>query len=470
MRLNRSRTTRFAAALAFAMLWNGLTAFALHADTLSLRDAMRQAVGNNPNIQAAGFEAAARVSEKHSVRGRFLPGVRTSANVLYWDDEAASQMNLSAITDILGDMAPLLPQSSQDKLANLNNNQPTIQIRDQLTYKASVTIAQPLTSLYGIYFNHRAAGRMAEAATQDVRSARLQLELEVATTYHGLLAAMGMTQTLTAALRQIDAYESRARTLLDAGRIEPNALMQVEVQRAELTRALFAAEKGVLLGKARLNMLMGRSQDTEFEPEAATETKIQSGETEEFSAWLGQALEGRPDILGARQTMDASRSRRHAAISAMLPEINAVFTYDYNGGMGSIQPETQYFGGLTLSWNPWQWGASYYQVKAAESRANGAARHVEALTDRARLEVRSRLLDVDEARRGYEVVVMARGQAAENLRIETARYEAGRATTTDLLSAQAIDVRAANDLVLARMKLSESRLALQVAAGQDLLE
>lgn len=470
MKLNQSRTARIVASLAFAILLNGMASFALHAETLTLRDAMSQAVESNPNLQAAGFETAARVEEKHSVRGRFLPNVRTSANVLYWNDDASSEMNLSAITDILGDMAPMLPPSSQDKLANLQNNQPAIQIRDQLTYKASVTIAQPLIQLYGIYFSHDAAGKLAEAAAQDQRSARLQLELEVARAYYGLIAAIGMTETLTAALRQIDAYELRARTLLDAGRIEANALIQVEVQRAEMSKALFAAQKGVLLGKARLNMLMGRSQDTEFEPETTGETEITGDEAEAFAERLDDSLQGRPDLLAARQTVDAARSWRHAAIASMLPELNAVFTYDYNGGMGAMQPENQYFVGLTLNWSLWEWGASYYQVKAVESRADGAAHRLEALTDQARLEIRSRLLDVDEARRGYKVVVMARGQAAENLRIETARYEAGRATTADLLSAQTIDVRAANDLVLAEMKLRESRLALFVSAGRDLLD
>jgi len=470
MRINRLWTARIVVSLSFTLMLSGLASFPLRAETLTLRDAMLQAVKNNPNLQAAGFETAARVDEQRSVRGRFLPGVRTSANVLYWNDDASSQINLSAITDIFSDLAPMLPASSQEKLANLQNNPPEIQIRDRLTYKASITIAQPLIQLYGMYFNYDAAGKLAEAAALDQRSARLQLEFEVARAYYGLLAAIGMTETLGVALRQIDAYESRAKVLLDAGRIEANALMQVEVQRAEMSKAIFAAQKGVLLGKARLNMLMGRPQDIEFEPEMMGEMDIAGAEGEASVEWSDEALRERPDLLAAGRTVEAAKARRHAAIASMLPELNAVFTYDYNGGMGAMQPENQYFVGLTLNWNLWDWGASYYQFRAVKSRADGAARRLEGLKEQAQLEIRSRLLDVDEAERGYGVAVLARGQAAENLRIETVRYDAGRATTADLLSAQAIDVRAANDLVLAEMKLRESRQALFVTAGRDLLD
>lgn len=467
---------RFLAALVLAIVSVGLAALPSRAETVSLREAMRRAVEGNPGLRAVSLEADARASEQRSVRGRFLPSVRAGANVLYWDDEVSSRMNLTAITDVLGEMAPLLPPSTQDSIAGLKDDPPSIHIRDRFTYKASVTIAQPLTRLYGIYFSHAAAGQAARAASHDRKAARLQLEMEVARTYFGLLAALGMQEALDVALKQVEAYRAQAGAFLDAGRIEPNAVTQVEVQAAELTRARFAADKSVALGKARLNMLMGRSQDTVFEPERMGATG-QSAATDLAGDDPGEVLGGidglvskRPDVLAAREMAGASRSRRHAAISAMLPEIGAVFTYEHNGGMGAIQPENQYFVGLTLSWNVWEWGASYYQVRASEAREQGAALRLDAQKDQAQLEMRSRALDVDEARRSHEVVVLERRQAAENLAVETARFEAGRATTNDLLRAQSLDVRAASDLVLAEMRVRESRLALRAAAGRDLLD
>ncbi len=456
---------RFLAALVLALGSVGLAAPPLRAETLSLREVMRRAVEGNPGLQAASLEVDARASEQRSVRGRFLPSVRAGATALYWDDEVSTAMNLTAITDVLGDLAPMLPPSTQDRIAGLKDDPPSIHIRDRFTYKASVTIAQPLTGLYGVYFNHAAAGQAARAASHDRKAARLQLQMEVARTWFGLLAALGMEEALKVALKQVEAYRAQAGAFLDAGRIEPNAVTQVEVQRAELTRALFAAQKGIALGKARLNVLMGRSQVTGFEPE-----RMGAPDPAASSDPVGDDPSIRPDVLAAREMVGASRSRRQAAVGAMLPEVAAVFTYEHNGGMGAIQPENQYFGGLTLSWNVWEWGASYYQVRASEAREQGAALRLDALEDQARLEIRSRELDVDEARRGHEVVVLERRQAAENLAGETARYEAGRATTADLLRAQSLDVRAANDLVLAEMKLRESRLALRVAAGRDLLE
>jgi len=450
-----------------------LSAQLAHAETLSLQEAMRLAVENNPNMQTAGYEVDARLDEQHSVRGRFLPVVRASANILYWDDAASSDMDLSAITGILGDMAPLLPASSQEKLAKLKSNSPSIQVHDQLTYKASVTVSQPLIQLYGIYFSHEAAGEMAQAASYDQKSARLQLELEIARTYYGLLAATGMKDSLKQALGQIEVYETQVKAFLDTGRVELNALMKVDVQRADLQRALFAADKAIQLAKARLNMLMGRPQETKFEAESI---RLNISEDSPdfpdatYLSFMDHAIANRPDILSIRQTTNASRSRRQAAISAMLPELNAVFNYDYNGGMGAMQPENQYFVGLTLNWNIWEWGASYYQVRASEARMSQAASRLDAQTEQTRLEVRSRKLDLDEAIHGYGVALAQREQAMENLRVETARYHAEQTTTADLLQAQTLDVRSANDLVQAEVKVLESRQSLLVASGYDLLD
>ena len=463
---------RFLAIMTLALIMNNVTSFDLHAEPLSLQDAMRHAVANNPSLQAAGYEVEARVEEQHSVRGRFLPVVRASANVLYWDDEASSEMDLSAITGILGDMAPLLPQSSQDKLANLQNNQPSIKIRDQLTYKASVTIAQPLIQLYGIYFSYDAAGKMAQSAAFDQKAVHLKLELEVAKAYYGLLAAIRMKDSLVVAIQQVDAYEIQVQAFLDAGRIERNAWMKVQVQRGDLQKALFATEKAIELAKARLNMLMGRPQDTAFEP-LAVRLEEHSGNPTLANppySYIDHALANRPDLLAIRQAAGASQARRQAAISAMLPELNAVFNFDYNGGMGSMQPETQYFAGLTLTWNVWEWGVSYYQVKAAEARLNQSSNRLETATEQVKLEIKTAKLDLEEAWRGYKVAQIQRGQSVENLRVETARYKGEQTTTADLLQAQAIDVRAANDLILAEMKVLEYRQALLVASGYDLLE
>lgn len=438
--------------------------------TMTLREVMTEAVANNVNLRALEFETKARSHDTGSARGRFLPSVRANANLTYFDDDLSTRMDLSSITDILGELATIMPESSQEKIAGLSTNQSAIQIRDQLTYKASVTVAQPLTALYAIWFNYDASAQNALAGAEEERAARLRLEMDVVSSYHGVLAAIRMTEAIEAGLRQVTALEERARVMLDSGRIEPNALMLVQVQRAELSKALFAAQKSVAIGKNRLNLMMGRDLATGFDLVFPEELVFAEDVTDELDELLEQAVMTRPDLKAARHSAKSVKARYKAAVGAFLPEVTALFSYEYSGGMGMMQKESQYFGGLGLNWNAWDWGVTYFQTRATKSRERAAHARVEGMTENVRIDVRARMLEGKEAQLAHEVMVSAREQAGENLRIETEGYEAGRTTTADLLSAQTLDVRAASDLIVASMELSKSRYFLRGALGQDLLD
>ena len=95
---------------------------------------------------------------------------------------------------------------------------------------------------------------------------RRQVELDVSKAFHGLVAASRLLGTTKAAIAQVDAVEAQVKAFLDHGLVESNALLKVEVQKADLQKKAFQAEKGVELATAMLNLSMGRPLATPIEP------------------------------------------------------------------------------------------------------------------------------------------------------------------------------------------------------------
>jgi len=115
-----------------------------------------------------------------------------------------------------------------------------------------------------------------------------------------------------------------------------------------------------------------------------------------------------------------------------------------------FQPANEEYVVVTLSCNVWDWDATQSKVHAAEHEQAVATRESAALADRVALDVRAKWLD---AKAKYDNVAVAKTQvdsAEEALRLQRVRFEAGAATTTDVLQAEA-------EAALGRQKASTTR-------------
>src|SRR5262249_2798595 len=119
------------------------------------------------------------------------------------------------------------------------------------------------------------------------------------------------------------------------------------------------------------------------------------------------------------------------------PDIRAVGAYIHTTGVQPFQPGDAEYIGLTVSWNVWDWGATQSKVNQAEAKQNIVKTEAAALADAVALDVRLKWLD---AKAGFDNLASARTQveaAEEAMRLQRVRFEAGAATATDVLDAQA---------------------------------
>jgi OMF family outer membrane factor len=118
---------------------------------------------------------------------------------------------------------------------------------------------------------------------------------------------------------------------------------------------------------------------------------------------------------------------------------------------------------LNASFNLFDWGAAKAKVTQAEANARGLGLRVKGMEDQLRLEVQQAYQALLEARERIPLAETSVKQAQENLEITKIRYEAGLATTVDVLDSQMLltqnesaSVQASFDYDLALVKLAKA--------------
>ena len=443
-------------------------------EVLDLHTCLEQAMVNHPDLEALRQQVEMKENERKSVRGHFLPVVKVEGKVLGFDDSFSLPVDLSGVTGILDTLfesfGPLISDEVKEQVAAFKEKGLAMELRDNVVYGVSATVAQPLGQLFTVYAGHSAAKAMAEAARNDQEVLRKTIQGQVVEAYLGLLTAMRLEETVKAALAQLDAYEAQVEGYVTAELVERNALLKVRVAKADYQRKAIAAANARKLASAALNLYRGKALDTPFTPVEIQRLPRLDGMDDLTPQQQGdKALALRPELVSARHQRDAAHWGKMAAIGKMLPDLNLIARYEYLHGAYGLQPEQEFFGGLVLSWDVWTWGSDYYHMRSYESLERKANAAIAAGEKKVRLELKAKALAMEKADQDTLVADAEEEQAAENLRIVELSYQAREATTTELLEAQTLVTKARNQQTIALHHRTRAALDLALAMGQDLL-
>jgi outer membrane protein TolC len=181
---------------------------------------------------------------------------------------------------------------------------------------------------------------------------------------------------------------------------------------------------------------------------------------------LDRALQQRPDVRAADLNREAAEILESAARDDTRPDLALVGLVGQGGTdeeFGSSlddaidNPETQWQAGLALSIPLQNRGAegNYSQARAATSKARNSA---ELLRLEVQRSVRTTLRDVQLALKAMEATKKTSLASQKRLEAEQAKFDAGRATTLDVLTAQE-----AYSEALSQEKLAEVSYAVALA-------
>lgn len=309
-----------------------------------------------------------------------------------------------------------------------------------------------------------AARADAAAAAGDIDAARTDLRLEIARAYWTLVTARESVTVVQASLERVEAHLRDARARFDAGFVPPNEVSSAEAQRSLQQALLIESRNAVRQATIALARLIGAPPTSVIEPVEPLGPPAASSADAESLVALARASRGDRRALATR--IDAATSRRLAAGAAARPTVVAVAGADLARPNPRIFPRAADWNdswdvSLNVSWSIFDGG----RVKADVASADALTRAL-----RQRLDEFDSVLDAEIRQRGYDVESsLARATAAADAvrsatdarRVLQDRYQAGVATSTDVLDAQVVllDAELQRTRALAAARIAEAGLA-----------
>jgi outer membrane protein TolC len=374
-------------------------------------------------------------------------------------------------------LAPLLPTATAGVSYVRNNDDATLGVSlpppapsvhvqmqplESTTWSASVRV--PLLAP-SAWFDLAAARQAARAADLSADGARRALRAALAESAH--LAAAAEEQVIAAehAVQNADALVGSAARRVEAGTAAP---LEVTRARAELVRRqsdLAQARATVDGAWLAVGVMLGRHQAVRVtvpEIEGAASPELEAAP----EALVGEALEQRPEVRAQAAQRQAAEAGIRSAWARLAPQVSASATVMRADVPFVTGKKDAWRATLDLTWPIYDGGFRYGKLRQAEAQAAGAR----AGLDAQRLAVEREVLDGQRnlrvARERLRLAHAQAGLAGDSAASVRRSFEAGVASSLDVIDANDRLFLAESGLAEARARLAQARIALALALGR----
>jgi len=331
-------------------------------------------------------------------------------------------------------------------------------------YRTRLDVQWPVYSGGRLEALERAARAEANASADDLAAARSDLVLEISRAYWNVVTSSESLRVVEQAVVRIDAHLRDIRNQLDAGLVPPNDVLSVEAQASRQRMLAVQAAAVRDISAAELGRLVGAADGTAIEalepPEAAP---LPPGTVEEM---IAAARKQRPERAALLKRIGASDERGKAAAGGERPTISAVGGVDYANPNPRIFPregvwQSSWDAGVNVTWTLFDGGRIRGEIAETAAAGRAARERLNDFDAALAVEVRQRRREAEAARAAIAAASDAVRAATEARRVVSERFNAGVATSTDVLDAQVALLQAELDRTqaLAAAHLADARLA-----------
>jgi outer membrane protein TolC len=338
-------------------------------------------------------------------------------------------------------------------------------------YRARLDLQWPIYTAGRTDALERAARAEREAAGADLEAARADLRLEITRAFWALVTAREAEQVLSRTLAGVDAHVRDLRNRLDQGLIPPNELLSAEAQQSRERLLAIEAANTRAIAEADLRRLLGIDAATPVTPRAVLDLPVKPTSIPDALVEQGRAM--RPERRALGERVDAALARVDAAAAASRPQVAVAGGYDYARPNQRIFPRTDEWEdswdvAVQVSWSLWDGGRNRGERAEAAAMAGAARSRASDFDRQLEFEVRQRQLELESSRAAISVASDGVRAAAEARRVVGDRFNAGVATSTEVLDAETdlLQAELARTRALANARLAEARLARAVGGSK----
>ena len=315
----------------------------------------------------------------------------------------------------------------------------------------------------------RAALAEADASRADRAAQRVDVRLDVARAYWGLVTARDAVRGVEQALERVRASLRDARARLASGFVPPSDVLSAEAQESLQRALLVEAQNAERVAALQLARVLGLPPAARVEPTEPLDAAPAA--PADVAALVAEAKGAREDRRALEARLTALGARRDAAAAGSRPSVVVSSGVDYARPNPRIFPRAAAWHdswdvGIAATWSLFDGGRVRAEVSAAEATQRALAERLADLDTAIDLEVRQRALEVDSWRARAAAAARAVRSAAEARRVLQDRHDAGVATSTEVLDAQVLLLQAELDRVRALASARVAQAALDRALGR----
>ncbi len=301
------------------------------------------------------------------------------------------------------------------------------------------------------------------AAEQQLNRTDQELVYQTVQAYYGVLLAQKQAQVAEDAVKTVEAIEQQSRARVESGMAVDSDLLSAQVQSSTRQQELIERRNQLALARARLALAMGAAADAQYQPTEALEDRALP------PADVGQlektALEKRPDLKRSEWERTAQDKSVAMAKASFGPRVNAFGSWEEDSHSVGWTGANNWVAGAEVQFDLFAGGSKRAALDREKAMQERAAAGYAGFQNAVRLEVRSAYYQFDAAQQQVKVARGTIAQAEESLRINQNRYEGGLSTVTDMLRVEEAAHRAKADYWQAVYRMNSSYAGMELATG-----
>jgi outer membrane protein TolC len=385
------------------------------AGALTLADALALAERGNLRIAEAERDLDAAGARVGQARAHLLPSTTGSGRYNAYTDPQTIQVEFPA---------NLLPPGVR---------RPMIIVREAefAVFNGTLTVPLDLSGELRHALAAAQAGYRGERAR--VWATRLGEQVGVLRAYFRLLTAERLREVIDERIGVVREQLANAEQRFASGRLTRNELLVVQVALRDAEQQRLQRDLAIDQARWALNETIGLPVDA---PTTVVDVQARP-EIPEIERALDLARANNPDLASILEERQRLEETTRSLERGWLPRVAGGGTIDYNTST-LIQPQQIGSGFVGFTWDLGTDGGRAAEIAEARAQADRSRLVLEQEVRELETAVRTSRQATAERLSALETAEASVAQAEENLRIRRAQFAAGRATSDDVLDAEAL--------------------------------